>query len=289
LVCGWYAVGVRLEVQGRSVGSGRKPRRATWAAVSHRPAQQRLAAPWRAREPIFCETRTIEFCGIRKSAPQPAGPCEPLHPGRWVCEKGGSQGGRGWAFEGLGGWWCALPISRWVVVRICGRELASPFFAKPAQLSFAGSGNPPHSPPARASHCTQAGGYVRERESQAPAGGMSRHAPWHLSAAAFAGRCWSRFILRRPRVVPYGLPGYRRLRRAPPQHRRWPLALRRPAAAKASGKTPHGVREYPMCAEGWALWVLGGSPYLPQSHRGYLPVGDAFRAEPPGRASSWGA
>jgi hypothetical protein len=168
-------------------------------------------------------------------------------------------------------------------------ELASPFFAKPAQLSFAGSGNPPHSPPARASHCTQAGGYVRERESQAPAGGMSRHAPWHLSAAAFAGRCWSRFILRRPRVVPYGLPGYRRLRRAPPQHRRWPLALRRPAAAKASGKTPHGVREYPMCAEGWALWVLGGSPYLPQSHRGYLPVGDAFRAEPPGRASSWGA
>ncbi len=43
----------------------------------------------RAREPIFCETRTIEFCGIRKSAPQPAGPCEPLHPGRWVCEREG--------------------------------------------------------------------------------------------------------------------------------------------------------------------------------------------------------
>jgi hypothetical protein len=41
-------------------------------------------------------------------------------------------------------------------------------------------------------------------------------------------------------------------------------------------------------AEGWAMWVPGGSPDLYASHRGYLPVGEAH-AEPPGRASSWGA
>ena len=39
-----------------------------------------------AREPIFSETHTNEFCGIRKSTPEPAGSWAPLRPGRWVYE-----------------------------------------------------------------------------------------------------------------------------------------------------------------------------------------------------------
>jgi hypothetical protein len=170
--------------------------------------------------------------------------------------------------------------------RRSGRQLASPFFAERIQMSFAGLRDPPRSPPARAPRSTQAGGYTRERGKKLLRGGC-RGSPWHLSAAAFAGSYWSHFILRRSRVVPYGLPGYRRLRRAPPQHRCCPGAPARPSAA--SGKTPLGAREYPVCAEGWAMWVLGGSPHLFQSHRGYLPAGEASGLNLPARASSWGA
>jgi hypothetical protein len=138
--------------------------------------------------------------------------------------------------------WCLLrwlwPPRRFEVHFVCVCELASRFLAKPIQMSFAGSGNPPQSPPARAPHCALVGGYVR-RENPSSAGGMSGEPLfqrlWHLSAAAFAGRCWSRFILRRSRVVPYGLPGYRRLRRAPPQHRCSPSTSQ--GACTASGKT----------------------------------------------------
>lgn len=110
----------------------------------------------------------------------------------------------------------------------------------------------------------------------------------HHSAAAFAGRCWSHFIHRRLRVVPYGLPGYRRLRRAPPQHR---CCHRRnpPGGARGIWEDSAGAREYPMCAEGWAMWVLGGSPDLFEATGGTYRLGTPFRAEPPGRASSWGA
>ena len=44
-----------------------------------------------AREPIFCKTHQNEFCGIGKSTTQPAGPCAPLRPGRWVYEKGEAE------------------------------------------------------------------------------------------------------------------------------------------------------------------------------------------------------
>jgi hypothetical protein len=47
-----------------------------------------LCAWLRASEPIFSKTHTNEFCGIEKSTPEPAGPCAPLRPGRWVYEKG---------------------------------------------------------------------------------------------------------------------------------------------------------------------------------------------------------
>ena len=48
-------------------------------------------APPRAREPIFSKRHTNEFRGIGKSTQEPAGPCGPLHPGRWVYEKGTRQ------------------------------------------------------------------------------------------------------------------------------------------------------------------------------------------------------
>ncbi|KAK3897021.1 hypothetical protein C8A05DRAFT_48197 [Staphylotrichum tortipilum] len=56
----------------------------------------------------------------------------------------------------------------------------------------------------------------------------------------------------------------------------WCPTVRRGArAARHLGRLRTGVREYPVCAEGWAMWVLGGSPDLSQSHRGYLPAGEA--------------
>lgn len=63
-----------------------------------------------------------------------------------------------------------------------------------------------------------------------------------------------------------------------------------PTPRRATVKNPEGAREHPDRAEGWALWVTGGSPHLPQSHRGYRRVGEA--AQQPSlhvRASSWGA
>ena len=63
------------------------------------------------------------------------------------------------------------------------------------------------------------------------------------------------------------------MRRAPPQHRYGA----RPRASGGIWEDPAGAREYPTCAEGWAMWVPGGSPDLTESHRGYPPVGEAVR------------
>jgi hypothetical protein len=102
---------------------------------------------------------------------------------------------------------------------------------------------------------------------------------WHRSTAALAGRCWSHIILRRLRVVPYGLPGYRRLRRAPPQHRRWHGP--RAGSARHLGRLcrrkgiPH-VRRGVGSVGAWRF----ARPL--QSHRGYLPVGEASGPNLPG-------
>jgi hypothetical protein len=48
------------------------------------------------------------------------------------------------------------------------RELASPFFAKRTQMSSAGLGNPPQSPPGRARRCALAGGYMRREQPEQP-------------------------------------------------------------------------------------------------------------------------
>ena len=70
------------------------------------------------------------------------------------------------------------------------------------------------------------------------------------------------------------------MRRAPPQHRGRPGVLTA-GRARHLGRLLPGAREHPVCAEGWAMWALGGSPDLLQSHRGYLPVGDAARLNLP--------
>ena len=151
-------------------------------------------------------------------------------------------------------------------------ELASPFLAKPIQMSFAGSGNPPQSPPARARHCAPVGGYMRERKRKPLWGGCRvASAPLHGS-------------LRRPLLVPFHNSPLSRgaLRSAgvptisasttPAPLLPWRSG---PGKARHLGRLRPGAREYPMCAEGWALWVLGRWPDL------YLATGGTYRLGKP--------
>ena len=56
-----------------------------------------------------------------------------------------------------------------------------------------------------------------------------------------------------------------------------------PGAARHLGRLRSGVREYPVCAEGWAMWVLGGSPDL------FKATGGTYRlGTPQGRTSRSG-
>jgi hypothetical protein len=161
----------------------------------------------------------------------------------------------------------------------------SRFLAKPIQTSFAGLRNPPHSPPARAPHCTPAGGYVRRKQTSS-CGGDVEALPRHLSTAAFAGRCQSHFIHRRSRVVPYGLPGHRRFRRAPPQPRGSPGT---PAGGSAaSGKTLKAQGNTPRAPRGGLCRCLAARQ-TSSKPPGVPPGWGCRTAEPPGRASSWGA
>jgi hypothetical protein len=157
----------------------------------------------RAREPIFSKRHTDEFCGIGKSSQEPAGPCGPLHPGRWVYEKGAGRAAAGLGANSigviLGGSWAAggalagsrlKRVLRGALVRCC--ELASPFLANAIQMNFAGLGNPPKSQLGRAGHCTPAGGYMRKEQDKLLWGGCrgTALAPLHGS-------------LRRPLLVPF--------------------------------------------------------------------------------------
>lgn len=143
---------------------------------------------------------------------------------------------------------------------VCGCELVSPFLAKPIQTSFAGLGNPPQSPPGREHHCALVGGYMRKeqkalwggcREPQSlgtPPRQPSQAADGPISfIAAFA---WCPTVCRGTDDC-----GEHHLSTAA-------ALAHSPGVSAASGKTLSGAREYPICAEGWAMWVLGGSPYL---------------------------
>lgn len=55
--------------------------------------------------------------------------------------------------------------------------------------------------------------------------------------------------------------------------------LRRDTRSGASGaiwEEPAGVREYPMCAEGWAMWAPGRWPDLPKATGGTAQLGKPF-------------
>lgn len=161
----------------------------------------------------------------------------------------------------------------------------SRFLAKPIQNGFCGI-RPLAREPAGACPALRVGRWVYEKALR---GGRPAQAG-RPHAAAFAGFATFQFRIRRSRVVPYGLPGYRRLRREPPLHPQPPRASSQRGLGGISEES-RGAREYPDRAEGWALWVTGGSPRLRRSHRGYRRVGEAAsggRALPVG-ASSWGA
>jgi len=160
------------------------PKAALWLAPASSPGPWRASACLRAREPIFSKTHTNEFCGIGKSTQQPAGPCAPLHPGRWVYEKGTDKllwgGCRGSALAPLHGG--------------LRRPLSVPFHTSPLSRGALRSAGAP-----------------TISASTAPA----------------------------PRLPRHSRRGQRGI---------W--------------EDSEGAREYPACAEGWALWVLGGSPDL---------------------------
>jgi hypothetical protein len=145
-----------------------------------------------AREPIFSQTHTNEFCGIEQSTPEPAGSWAPLRPGRWVYEGGEGRAARGCKKTVMAGFGSRLGCGatpRSQLWFFC--QLASPFLAKPIQMSFAGLRNPPQSPPARGRHCAPVGGYMRERKTKPLWGGCRvASAPLHGS-------------LRRPLLVPF--------------------------------------------------------------------------------------
>ena len=256
-------------------------------ALRHAGGRPACRRAWELASPFVCKAHPNELCGDGKSTPQPAGPRSPLRPGRWVYEgeagrRPAERGGPSQHAPAHAGAVRAGPAAPPESVR----ELASPFFAKPIQMSFAGLGNPHHSPPVRAAHCTQAGGYVKGKEKKSPAGWMSR-----LALAPLRGS------LRRPLFVPFhtsplsrgalrsaGVPTIAASTTPAPQLPRrtrrgsrgiWEDSIRRKGI-------PHVRRGVGFVG----FWRLA-RPSI--SHRGYLPVGDAFRAEPLGRASSWGA
>jgi hypothetical protein len=150
----------------------------------------------RAREPIFSETHTDEFCGVGKSTPEPAGPCAPLRPGRWAYEK-----------ERLPALW---------------------------------------------------GG--RRGKSSAPLHGSLRRPLGPVSY--IAALAWCPTVCRGTDDC-----GEHHLSTAAA---RSDLAR---ALARHLGRLRSGAREYPVCAEGWAMWVLGGSPDLYKATGGTCRLG----------------
>ena len=226
-----------------------------------------------AREPIFSETHTNEFCGIGKSIPEPAGSWAPLRPGRWVYEKGeGRAAKKGqedshWAGFGSRRLRCPtpLPTLRFSLAR-------EPIFSETHTNEFCGIGKSTQEP-AGSWAPLRPGRWVYEGKERKPLWGGCRvaSAPLHGS-------------LRRPLQVPFHNSPLSRgaLRSAgvptisasttPAPLLPWRSG---PGKARHLGRLRSGAREYPMCAEGWALWVLGRWPDLYLSHRGYLPVGEA--------------
>jgi hypothetical protein len=150
-----------------------------------------------AREPIFSETHTNEFCGIGKSTPEPAGTCAPLRPGRWVYE--------GKERKPL---WGGCRVASAPLHGSLRRPLLVPFHNSPLSRGALRSAGVPT---------------ISASTTPAPL------LPWRSG----------------------------------------------PGKARHLGRLRPGAREYPMCAEGWALWVLGRWPDL------YLATGGTYRLGKP--------
>lgn len=227
-----------------------------------------------AGEPIFCKPHTNP--APRDAASGPRRRRLARAAARWSVgiREASSAGSEA---EGPRG---ALGTSGWV--GRLGYSVASPtgwdlrfvwerahFLQIPYKTGFAGLGSWPTNPPARAQHCALAGGYVRK---EASCGGDARVSlgtpPRQPSRAA-----QSRFLPCRLRVVPYGLPGYRRLRRAPPQQRGRTPPLRGGGGA-ASGKTPEAQGTTPCAPRGGLCGCLAARQTSPK---------------PPGVPTGWGS
>jgi hypothetical protein len=225
----------------------------------------------RARETIFSETHTNELCGIGKTTPEPAGPCAPLRPGRRVCEKGAGKAAwqRAWlAVERAGGapnqgasfcWlWrsppgCAMNLCVWLRAR-------ETIFSETHTNEFCGIGK---TTPEPAGPCAplRPGRWVCEKESPKLCGGAVGALHQRVPAPLHGS-------LRRPLLVPFHTSPLSRgaLRSAgvPTIAASTTPAPLQPGQQGLRGiwEDSIGAREYPMCAEGWAMWVLGGSPDL---------------------------
>ena len=185
---------------------------------------------------------------MRPLAREPAGACPALRVGRWVCEGGKEKEGDEekerrpaegrlrsdlvvCAFSGpapgalgfLGGF--CVAVSR--------------FLAKRIQNGFCGM-RPLAREPAGACPALRVGRRVYEKALR---GGRPAQAG-RPHAAAFAGFATFQFRIRRSRVVPYGLPGYRRLRREPPLHPQPPRASSQRGSG-ASAKNPEALGSTP--------------------------------------------
>jgi len=136
-------------------------------------------------------------------------------------------------------------------------------------MSFAGLGFLLISPPARAQHCTLAGGYMKREPKQLPAEGMSG-SPW---APLRGSLRWQLLVpfhtspLSRGALRSAGVPTIAASTTpAPRLPWLWP-------GLRGIWEDSAGAREYPVCAEGWALWVIGGSPDLLKATGGTCRLG----------------
>ena len=259
-------------VQGRRLGGAHAAVGAGHGRRAGRPPRVR------AREPIFSKRRTNEFCGTGKPTPEPAGPWAPLRPGRWVYEKGGGQSGEREQEDSHG--WIRLPMAAAPTPRLLAGPRPTPafllarepIFSETHTNEFCGIGK---STPEPAGTCAplRPGRWVYEGKERKPLWGGCRvaSAPLHGS-------------LRRPLLVPFHNSPLSRgaLRSAgvptisasttPAPLLPWRSG---PGKARHLGRLRPGAREYPMCAEGWALWVLGRWPDL------YLATGGTYRLGKP--------
>ncbi|AEO61348.1 hypothetical protein MYCTH_2130517 [Thermothelomyces thermophilus ATCC 42464] len=194
----------------------------------------------RAREPIFSEGHTNEFCGTRDSTPEAAGACAPLRIGRWVYEKGAGKP------EARGNCYFSHPLaarirpSWWLRAR-------EPIFSEGHTNEFCGARD---STPEPAGACAPL--RIGRWPSQAAVGPISY-------VAAFA---WCPTVCRGTDDC-----GEHRLSTAAA------TGATSPGGARGIWEDSAGVREYPMCAEGWAMWVLGGSPDLSKATGGTYRLG----------------